>query len=81
MIASVNHSTNVTTAIDPEATINLYKSRSEEIDIESQNKAVKQRRRIVQELTVVSQGTAHMDDGFYQVNVSDLTNNSMPDEQ
>eukprot|EP00984_Skeletonema_dohrnii_P023465 scaffold12550_cov151-Skeletonema_dohrnii-CCMP3373.AAC.1 len=80
MIASVNQSNQTTTVINPEATINLYKSRAEELDIEWKKKAVKQRRRIVNELSLVTHGTAHAPGSFYQVNVSQLIDASLSDD-
>eukprot|EP00984_Skeletonema_dohrnii_P029669 scaffold20451_cov167-Skeletonema_dohrnii-CCMP3373.AAC.1 len=80
MIASVNQSNQTTTVINPEATINLYKSRAEELDIEWKKKAVKQRRRIVNELSLVTHGTAHAPGSFYQVNVSQLIDTSLSDD-
>jgi hypothetical protein len=80
MIASVNQPHRRLTATDPEATINLYKSRAEELDIEWKTKAVKQRRRIVNELSLVTHGTAHAPGSFYQVNVSQLIDTSVSDD-
>eukprot|EP00984_Skeletonema_dohrnii_P025115 scaffold14230_cov131-Skeletonema_dohrnii-CCMP3373.AAC.2 len=80
MIASVNQSNRRTTVTNPEATINLYKSRAEELDIEWKKKAVEQRRRIVNELSLVTHGTAHAPGSFYQVNVSQLIDASVSDD-
>eukprot|EP00984_Skeletonema_dohrnii_P026248 scaffold15569_cov236-Skeletonema_dohrnii-CCMP3373.AAC.1 len=80
MIASVNQSNRRTTVTNPEATINLYKSRAEELDIEWKKKAVKQRRMIVNELSLVTHGTAHAPGSFYQVNVSQLIDTSMSND-
>ena len=80
MIASVNQSNRRITTNDPEATINLYKSRAEELDIEWKTKALKQRRTIVNELSIVTHGTAHIPSSFYQVNVSQLIDTSISDD-
>jgi hypothetical protein len=82
MVAALIQATSTTASpLTPEATINLYKQQAEIVDNDRKQSAVTQRRRIVQELQVISDiRQTYAAQGFRQVNVAQLLDDTLSND-